>query len=130
MTEQGATIDDYRLFGTRFGVECAAAAKRKHADGESREQIRAHVVDGMIPVKDAQLRQIGANDAEIDSFMRAAGAATYAALNGVDLLGGGQSPPATCDATVVRSPWRRSSLRLIMETTSVRRSSKNGFFED
>jgi hypothetical protein len=40
----------------------------------------------MIPVKDAQLRGIGACDTEIDSFMRAAGAAAYAALDGADLL--------------------------------------------
>jgi len=87
MTEQVATIEDYRLCGARFGIECAQAAKRKRAAGESREQIRAHVVGGMVPAKDAQLREIGATDAEIGSFMRAAGAASYAALNGVDLLG-------------------------------------------
>ncbi|HZR61338.1 MAG TPA: hypothetical protein VFA80_10360 [Xanthobacteraceae bacterium] len=84
--EQVATIDDFRLYGARFGIECAEAAKRKWAEGLSKKAIREHVA-AMEQVKRNQLVAIGASDFEIDRFITTAGAACYAALDGDDLLG-------------------------------------------
>lgn len=84
--EQIATIHDWKHFGVLFGLECAAATNRNAAAGMTREANREHV-EAMCRVKEAQLRAIGAGQAELDAFGHAAGVAGWFGSDGVDRLG-------------------------------------------
>jgi hypothetical protein len=81
-----ATMDDWKYFGVLFGLETAAATNRNAAAGMTREANREHVA-AMCRVKEAQLRAIGADAAELEAFGQAAGATGWFAADDVDPLG-------------------------------------------
>ena len=72
MTEQIATINDYRSAGVVFGISCAGAARNDVAENKSPAAVHVHV-RAMIGIKDVMLRQSGATEIELSAFFDAAG---------------------------------------------------------
>jgi len=76
MSEPAATIDDLRAAGARHGATIARCMISATANGLTAEANMMYHLDHVMPAKRRELRDMGASDEEIETYIRASIATT------------------------------------------------------